>query len=157
MKERGEEIERDPTAETRPRIPLMLESVEPEDDDEPAAVDDGPPPPLLLIVTRAVNAGKMCHRASVTEADEKAVATGTIFAQAILLIIHRASPSVTATICNSMKTNADSIVAADVKVPLESVHEDIIITCEHVGGLLTDTRDYDEGIIWPKSKCMSKS
>ena len=98
----------------------------------------------------------MCHRPAVTEADEKLVVKGTVFAKAVLLIIHRASPSAAATIYNSMKTNTDNIVAVDVKLSLESVYKDISVTCEQVGRLLTDTGDYDKSITWRKSKCMSK-
>jgi len=88
--------------------------------------------------------------------DEKAVAEGTAFAHAVLPIIHRASASAAATIYDSMKTNADSIVAADVKAAFESVYEDIGVTCEQVGGLLSDTGDYYEGMEPCKTKCTDK-
>jgi len=155
-KEKRRKRERDPATEAMPHIPLMLESVESEDNDEPAAVDDGLPPTPSLIVTRVVNAGQMCHRPPVTEADEVGIAKGAACAKAVLLIIHRASPSATATVYNSMKTNTDSIVAVDVKSSLESVYKDISVTCEQVGRLPTDTGDYDEGTTWRKSKCTSK-
>merc|ERR1740124_1479410 len=89
--------------------------------------------------------------------DEKAVAEGTAFAQAVLPIIHRASPSAAATIYNSMKTNADNTVVAKVKKAFESVYEDIGVTCEQVGGLLSkDTGDYYESMEPCKTKCTDK-
>jgi len=88
---------------------------------------------------------------------EKEVAEGTAFAQAVLPIIHRASPSAAATIYNSMKTNADNTVVAKVKKAFESVYEDIGVTCEQVGGLLNKvTGDYYEGMEPCKTKCTDK-
>jgi len=55
-----------------------------------------------------------------------------------------------------MKTNADNTVAADVKAAFESVYEDIGVTCEQVGGLLSDTGDYYEGMEPCKTECTDK-
>ena len=88
--------------------------------------------------------------------DEKAVAKHTEFAQAVLPLIHRTSPSTAATIYNSMKTIANSIVPADMKVASKSVYEDLGVTCEQASESLTDNGDYYEGMEPCKIKCTDK-
>jgi len=95
---------------------------------------------------------KYGYKTSLSRTDEKAVAEGIAFVQAVLPLVAAADEDAAATIYKNMGTGATTCDFAAVKKAFESVYDDVGIKCEQVGGYMDGTGEYYPGFEPCKTK-----